>query len=165
MKHLVVIRHAAALSPSSQIADIDRPLSEVGVKEAVAVGNFLKSRMLFPHKIVCSTAKRTSQTAEKIAGEIEYELHAIEYQDALYWHGLKELLLLVQKLDDTWDRVYIIGHNPSVTLLVNSLTDANVGALTTAGIASIVFEVDSWTESTSETGRLTFLESPSIHPI
>lgn len=163
MKNLVVIRHAKSSWDEPALSDIDRPLSKRGRRDAPLMGGILRARGLVPDRIVSSPARRARKTAKLIAREIGYDAEAIDLRDGIYMDGVPALLALVQSLDDAWQRVYLIGHNPDLTELVNRLADENIDNLPTCGIASIEFEVDSWVHIMAGAGRLALFDYPKRH--
>jgi phosphohistidine phosphatase len=163
MKNLVIIRHAKSSWDDPALADIDRPLNGRGKRDAPLMGGVLKSRGLRPDRIVSSPAKRARKTAKLLAHEVGYEPEAIDIRDSIYMEGVPALMALIQGLDDAWQRVYLIGHNPDLTDLVNKLAGENIENIPTCGMASIEFEVDSWAHIMAESGRLAFFDYPKRH--
>ena len=163
MKNLVVIRHAKSSWDDPAISDIDRPLNGRGKRDAPLMGGLLKARGVLPDRIVCSPAKRARKTAKLLAGEMGYEPEAIDIRPNIYMEGLPALIAIIQGLDDGWQRVYLIGHNPDLTELVNRLAGEHIGNVPTCGVASIEFAVDSWTHIMAGAGRLAFFDYPRRH--
>lgn len=163
MKNLVVIRHAKSSWDDPAAADIDRPLNKRGKRDAPFMGSLLKFRGLPPDRIVTSPAKRALKTARLIAEEVGYDPEAIDIRDAIYLGDAPFLIDLIQGLDDAWERVYLFGHNPDLTDLVNRLAGETIANVPTCGVASIEFEVDSWSHIMAGTGRLAFLDYPKRH--
>lgn len=163
MKNLVVVRHAKSSWDEPALSDIDRPLNHRGKRDAPLMGGILQARGLVPDRILSSPAKRARKTARLIAKEIGYDAEAIDIRDSLYMDGVPALMALIQGLNDAWERVYLIGHNPDLTELVNRLTDENIENVPTCGIASIEFDVDSWLHIMVGSGRLALFDYPKRH--
>ena len=68
MRELILLRHAHAEPASTGQADLDRPLSAVGLAEAEAAGKWLKDNNLQPDCVLCSPARRTRETLEAVVG-------------------------------------------------------------------------------------------------
>jgi len=163
MKNLVVIRHAKSSWDDPGLADIDRSLNGRGKHDAPLMGGLLKARGMRPGRIVCSPAKRARKTAKLIAEELGYAAEAIDIRPGIYMEGLPALIAIIQGLDDAWQRVYLVGHNPDLTDLVNRLAGESIDNVPTCGVASIEFEVESWAHIMAGAGRLAFFDYPKRH--
>ncbi|MGX2038942.1 SixA phosphatase family protein [Methylocaldum sp. MU1018] len=160
MKNLIVIRHAESGRGIPSQADIDRPLSNRGKRDAPFMGGVLKSRGLEPDLIVTSAARRALETAGLIAQAVGYDGKAIAVRDAIYLREIPALVELIRSFEDIHDRAYLIGHNPRLTELIDRLTGESIGPIPTCGIASIEFQVDSWACIMAKSGRLAFFSYP-----
>jgi phosphohistidine phosphatase len=92
MKTLLLMRHAKSSWKEKNLPDHDRSLKKRGKKNAIQVGELLKTKGLVPQKIFCSTAERASKTAAIVAKECGYH-EEIEYRDDLY-SGLCRMKLI-----------------------------------------------------------------------
>ena len=116
---------------------------------------------LRPDHIYYSAAVRTTLTYDLYTGG-SY-LSAIEATSTrrLYGIGSYELIDFVSDLDDYIDHVMIIGHNPTMTDVINMLSSTRLDNLPTGGIAQITFSEKSWkTAMQRQEGNLEFLEFP-----
>jgi phosphohistidine phosphatase len=163
MKNLIVIRHAKSNWDDPSLADIDRPLNKRGLRDAPFMGGVLKFRDAVPDLIVTSPARRALETARLIAREVGCAPEAIDIRRSLYLADLPVLAETVRGVDDSRSRVYLIGHNPEFSELVEYLTGKSVGTLPTCGVASIEFKVDSWGHIMAGSGRLAWLDHPKRH--
>ena len=163
MKNLIVIRHAKSSWDDPTVADKDRRLNKRGERDAPFMGKQLHARGLMPDRMVCSPARRALDTARFIAGQVRYNVDAIDIRDALYMEGESALMSIVQGLDDAWSRVYLIGHNPDLTRLVDRLTGDGVDHMPTCGIAAIDFDMKSWSHIMVGSGKLAFFDCPKRH--
>lgn len=160
IKNLIVIRHAKSSWDSPSLRDIDRPLNKRGERDAPFMGGLLKSRGLLPDRIVCSPAVRARATARLLAIAVGHAPEAIVIHPEIYAHGLHALLTVVHGLDNGWNRVYLIGHNPDLTVLVNRLTGEELAHLPTCGVASLEFNVEDWPQVMDGSGRLSLFDYP-----
>jgi phosphohistidine phosphatase len=163
VKNLVIVRHAKSSWDTSTLNDIDRPLNGRGKHDAPLMRRILRERGLVPGRILSSPAKRARKTAKLIAAEVGYAADAIDIRDEIYMQGVPALMALVQTLDDAWPRVFLCGHNPDLTELVNRLSGESIANVPTCGIASIAFEVGSWAHVMAGSGRLVFFDYPKRH--
>ena len=163
MKNLILIRHAKSSWDEPVPADLERPLNPRGLRDAPFMGSVLKFRGLIPDRIVSSPATRALATAQRIAAEVGYEPAAIEVQDTLYGQSPPRLIEMIRGFDDRWNRVFLVGHNPELTELVNRLAGENLANIPTCGLASLEFEVDSWAYLMAGAGRLVLFDYPKRH--
>ena len=164
IKQLVVIRHAKSSWDDPSLKDQDRPLNPRGLKDAPRMGGLLKAWGYPPDHILSSPALRATTTADLIAAAVDHPATDIEIRGDLYEEGTKGLMSAVHDLDDRWHRVYLIGHNPDLTDLINDLSDAGVSHLPTTGIAILEFEVDAWQHIMEGSGHMLRFEYPKGHP-
>lgn len=120
MRELILLRHAHAEPAVSGQADLDRPLSPVGLAEAEAAGKWLKENNLLPDCVLCSPSRRTRETLEAVMTAIGYVEKRLE--DRIYEATPGTLATLVDERRDM-DRVLIVGHNPGLEQLVALMTD------------------------------------------
>jgi len=147
MRRLTLIRHGKSDWNSSADSDFDRPLNGRGRKSAPLMGKRLANNGAAPDRLICSPAKRARQTAEKIAGEIDFPQAEIEYSAAIYEADLQTLINLVQNLDDRAADVILIGHNPGFSELGQWLSSEAPEWLPTCGLLELELPVESWAET------------------
>src|ERR1043166_6138604 len=79
-----MIRHAKSSWANPLQSDFERPLNERGKHDAPEMGKKLKKENMVPDLIIASTAKRTRQTAKKIANAVGYDIDNIKWEEKLY---------------------------------------------------------------------------------
>ena len=131
MKILTLIRHAKSSWKDSTLPDWDRPLNKRGRRDAPMMGERLAGREAYADLLVTSSAVRAVATAEAIAAAIEYPADDIVLDERLYGADEFEILEIIQGLDDAWERVMLLGHNPGLTDLVNALSPTGIDNLPT----------------------------------
>ncbi len=142
---LVMIRHAKSSWGNPLQADFERPLNDRGNNDAPVMGSRLKSLGIIPDLIVCSTAKRTTQTAKHIAAATGYDFNKVKWEEKLY-HCIPSVFdELICEVGAEIKTVFIIAHNPGITEFVNQLShDFSTGNMPTCGIVACRFEADGW---------------------
>lgn len=140
MKTLILMRHAKATWDHDQWPDFERPLNAVGEADAPRMGRRLVQASLQPDAIFCSSARRTRQTADLVAGELGYSDPILDKPE-LYLCPVSVWEDLVHRLPDAWNSVLCIGHNNGLEDLISSLQRRRA-PLPTAGVA--VIELAQW---------------------
>jgi phosphohistidine phosphatase len=116
---LLLLRHAKSDWPDG-VADVDRPLTERGRRDAVAVGRQLTEWDLQLDLVLCSSAVRTRQTWEQaVAGGAQSR--EVRHVPAIYRADTPELIALVRGLATTVRAVLVLGHGPALPELADLL--------------------------------------------
>ncbi len=144
MKELYIIRHAKASEDYINIQDFDRPLKSRGILHAHELSRNLKEKNVMPHLIIASPAARALQTAHIFALNLDYPLEKIQLSKVVYEAYVENLLNVLEAVSDEIQKVFLVGHNPSVTNLANYLLDSHTNEIVTCGIVCIKLNVDSW---------------------
>jgi len=159
-KILYLVRHAKSSWEDASLSDRQRPLNQRGRRSAPDMGRRLAAQGHRPDIIISSPAKRAYSTARKIAREVNYEKSAIIKDERLYFAGTGSMLELLEGLDNRHESVMIVGHNPAMTTFLNVLCETPVHNMPTCAIAIVGYNIDSWTELTSEEGDLLGYDFP-----
>ena len=164
MKTLYLIRHAKSSWKDITLNDFDRPLNKRGKLNADLMGNLLATQGIRPDLILSSPANRAMSTAKKLAESIGYSSDGVQYKQSIYEAGLNELLGVIHQVDDSVNRLFLIGHNPSLNSLLDYLVPQNsIDNIVTAGIAEIQLRVNSWGDTAQASGELMQFEYPKKH--
>jgi phosphohistidine phosphatase len=160
------MRHAKSDWPD--VPDRDRPLAKRGRRDAPRIGRWLHDHGYLPDLVVCSDACRTRQTWELVAPELGGS-PSVTFEPRAYAASAQALLYLAQELPDRYRAALLIGHNPGLAELANSLAgpSAGNGMLSPVGLrfptaAVAVFETsDDWPALSSEHARLLDYTAPA----
>jgi phosphohistidine phosphatase len=142
MKTLLIMRHAKSSWKDPDLDDHDRGLSSRGKKDAPRMGELLKDEKLLPDYIVTSSARRARKTADHVALASGFRGEC-RMTGELYLAGPDKILEVIRQLPDAYERPLVIGHNPGL----EEFLDRHLGTftpLTTAALAHLEFESDSW---------------------
>jgi phosphohistidine phosphatase len=159
-RRLYLVRHSKSSWKETGFTDFDRPLNKRGKRDAPFMGKLLAEQGIQPEVIFSSPAKRALKSAKIIAEEIEYPLDEIITYAEIYHASTADLLEIIRNLDDTYYEVMIFGHNPSMTDIVNYLSDFDLNNLPTSGIVCIEFDGQPWRRISRHSGELVFFEYP-----
>lgn len=145
MRTLVMIRHAKSSWANPLQSDFERPLNDRGKKDAPEMGAKLKKMGLIPDLIISSTAKRTRQTAKKIAEETGYDPDDIRWEEKLY-HCIPSVFEeVIYEVSDRVKTIFIVAHNPGITDFVNQLSPGfSIDNMPTCGIVGARLETKEW---------------------
>lgn len=150
MKQLLLFRHAKAESSSLSVSDFNRSLTNKGKVDAELVSYKLRLLKLKIDKIYSSTSNRTMSTAQILSKEYEMK---IEGDDRLYDASPSFMKTFLESLDDRYTTVTVVGHNPTLSFLVDYYTgNEHSMIIPTSGVCIIEFAVDSWAEISYNSG-------------
>ena len=139
MKRLILVRHAKSDLNQPLVSDHNRILSESGRMDAKLIGQYLYNNHYFPSHIISSSAIRTLETSKIIIKEIGFK-NSIEKQSLIYTDSTIEILNFICDIDNNYESVMLVGHNPTITELINHITNIKIDYMPTCGIAIIEFE-------------------------
>ena len=162
-KKLYIIRHAKSSWKDLNLSDFDRPLNKRGKKDAPFMGERLHRYHIHPDLILSSPAARAIKTARFIAREVEYNKADILEDKRIYGAEVPQLLEVIHEQDDRYNIIFLIGHNPGLTLLAEYFSGLPVQNIPTCGIFCVEFQVDSWKEIQEKRGALVFFDFPKKH--
>ena len=158
---VVLIRHAKAEDGSQQQNDFDRSLTESGKKDAVFMAAVLKAAGLKPDLVLASPAKRTRQTAKRIAEGVGYDPDAIIWVEKFYHCSPEIMAHELMLLDDHIGTVFIVAHNPGITALANELDPAfSVSNMATCGCVAARFTSKHWDNFPTAVKKVYFQKQP-----
>src|SRR3954454_11353376 len=127
MKHLLLLRHAKSSWKDRELADHDRPLAPRGRRATKLIAEHLRQQSVMPAVVLCSSARRTRETLERIAPALGEEV-PVRIERELYAASEQGLLERLRGLEDGVESVLVIGHNPGLQRLRASLPGGRAGA-------------------------------------
>ena len=142
MKTLLILRHAKSSWNSPELSDYDRPLNGRGKRDAPRMGKHLRQEGLIPDQILTSSAKRARKTANKVAKACGYT-GKVKKLDVFYDTVPGVYFETLQALPNKYQRVMVVGHNPTMEQLVNHLT-GHIERMPTAALAHIELPIEHW---------------------
>ena len=163
MKTLYLVRHAKSSWKYPRLSDFERPLNKRGRNNAPFMGGILKKLKVTPALIISSPANRAATTARTIADHIAYPLDKIRYSEIIYSFSENALIHVIRQIDDTVKKAMVVGHNPALTDLANTIGDTAISNIPTCGICCVNLNISSWAEFGDQGGKLKFFEFPKKH--
>jgi phosphohistidine phosphatase len=164
MKKLYLIRHAKSDWSDLGKRDFDRGLNKRGKRSIPLMAEALKERGVMPDLILSSAAKRAKRTAKGLAKEMGYQ-GEIHFDEALYFTEPEEMMEKVRETDDSIEKLFLIGHNPEMTELVNRLTDTYIDNIPTLGIVALSLSIERWEAFEAHTANMDFFIFPKMFPL
>ena len=145
MKTLFILRHAKSSWKHLGIPDHDRPLNKRGKHEAPLIGKVLRDQNLTPTLIISSTAVRAEATANLVAKACKYKGEII-FDKSIYNAEPLAALKLLSGCSDTYNRILLVGHNPTVEEIIELLTGSQEITMSTCALAHLTITIDKWTD-------------------
>ncbi len=158
MKDLLLLRHAKSSWDDKSLDDYDRPLNGRGERAAPQIGMIMRERQVVPDIVLCSPAKRTRQTARLALGAAQGDAEII-FDDRIYLAAGFTLMEVLSQLSRQCQVALLIGHNPGLEDLLESLTGSSY-QMPTAALAFVRLEVKSWNNLCLGSGELLWLVKP-----
>jgi phosphohistidine phosphatase len=152
IKTLLILPHAKSSWKFPDLADHDRPLNKRGKRDAPKIGNLLKKKELVPDIIISSTAVRAEKTAKMVAKASKYK-GDVALSDSLYAAGPDAYIDVLRNLQNKYNTVLVIGHNPGLEELVKILSGEEHHVMPTCALAHIRLDIQSWSDIVQMTGK------------
>ena len=157
MKILHLLRHAKSAWDQPGLADRERGLNKRGKRDAPRMGRALAGHME-PMPIAVSPARRAQLTLEGLCrgwpglGDLPHST-----EEDLYTFAVDDLCHWLAEQDDSLGALFLIGHNPALTDLVNTLAGArSLANLPTAGYLELALPIDRWRDMRQGCGKIAF---------
>ncbi len=164
MKTIYLIRHAKSDWSNAFLDDFDRDLNKRGKKSITIMAKVLKEKKIKPDIIISSPAKRTKSTIERLLKKLEFK-EKITYLNKLYLADSEAILSIIKNIDNKYDSVFIIGHNPGLTDFVNLMTNVNINNIPTLGIIEMKCESEEWRDCKYHKAKVEFFIYPKMFEV
>ncbi|HEY3403714.1 MAG TPA: histidine phosphatase family protein [Ohtaekwangia sp.] len=162
IRYLYLLRHAQSADKQMGQQDITRELTPVGVKEALVIGTYLFKQNTSLNCILTSVAERAKVTAGLIGDTLKFDPDKIITHEELYDASTRTFFQFITQLEDHYQHVMCVAHNPAISYLAEYLTRAEVGDMTPAGLAIIKFDLKSWKDVNQGSGELIQYITPAM---
>ena len=159
IKTLYLIRHAKSDWSDGSLSDFERGLKKRGHKDLDTISSYMSLQQLKPDLMISSLALRAQTTADQLGKKIGYE-GRIHYMEELYNSRPETLMNVLTLQDDSYETIFLVGHNPELTEFANFLVKDNFPKLPTLGVLAIHLDIDSWSEIKEECGAIDFFIQP-----
>ncbi|MEH6587259.1 MAG: histidine phosphatase family protein [Halioglobus sp.] len=145
MRTLHLLRHAKSAWDQPDLTDRERGLNKRGRRDAPRMGRALALQMP-AQSIAVSPAQRAQLTLEGLCkGWPSLADCQHRTEEDLYTFDGQGLLAWIAAQDDRDYSLFLIGHNPALTELINELAVCRqLENLPTAGYVRLLLEVQNW---------------------
>ena len=165
MKNLFLLRHCEAHHFEENKSDYEKQLNENGIKCARLLKNWFEKNNIVLDYILTSSANRTLTTANIIFSNFENKIYQ---KKELYLCDYKEILKELKILDNNFNSVIIVGHEPSISESLKFLISycrpdleyVTKSLYPTGGLSVINFNVTNWNKIDEKTGILDAFITP-----
>ncbi len=169
MRRLILFRHAKSDWPEDEVDDHDRGLAPRGRRAAAPMGAWLAGRGFRPDLVLCSTAVRARATWD-LAKAAFVPAPERRLERSIYMASAETLLAAARSVPADVQTLMIVGHNPGLEQLVETLATkgepearrALSDKFPTAAIAVLDFPFDEWSSVASGTARLDRFVTPRL---
>jgi len=144
MKTVYIVRHGKAVPASANASDFDRMLTDTGVARTCRVALYMAESKPVIDQIITSPAERAFATALIIADKLGYPANKIVTEEKIFSGDEKDILNIIEDLDDSINSVMIVGHNPGLTMAANKFASPKLDSLPTTGVVSVHLDTEKW---------------------
>ncbi|WP_055445031.1 SixA phosphatase family protein [Lacinutrix himadriensis] len=148
MKKITIIRHAKS-SWEHPVIDFERPLKERGLEDAFLVSSYAKDKIISPDLILSSDAIRARSTADIFIKKLNFQSIDFQTNNKLYDFAGNDLIQVIKSCDNAINHLMIFGHNFAITSFVNTYGSVVYDNVSTSGLVSIDFDIDTWQNLTT----------------
>ena len=154
MKNLFLLRHAKSSWGNAALGDFDRPLSKRGISNAIQLSEYIQKHSISFDLVLSSPSERTQSTHDLVLSSLD-PIPTSNLKECIYHASASSLTQLIADQDDEINNLLIIGHNPGLHILTETLTNESIVKFPTCAFAKIT-NFNHWKDV--DTGILT-LES------
>lgn len=159
-KLLYIMRHAEAGWDEPGVGDFRRQLTLRGKRDAASTADRIAKREDAPELVVSSPAMRALTTAKFMAAALSIGESEIVTDERIYEAGLLDLVQVVHDFDAAHSRILLVGHNPGLTELLDTLIKTDAETLPTCGVGIVAFSMYRWADINAGSGELIDFDYP-----
>jgi phosphohistidine phosphatase len=164
VRTLFLLRHAKSSWDEPLLGDHERPLTKRGRRATKVIARYLRSQGVTPELVLCSSARRTQETLERLTVGCTNDVEVHVERD-LYLASAVDLLDRVRLVPAEVSSVLLIGHNPAIQELALTLArraaevDPIRQKFPTAALATLSFDAP-WEQLSPGGAELTAFVKP-----
>lgn len=143
MKQIFLLRHAKSDWSTLGQQDFERPLAKRGINDAMLISQYIQDKRHSVDAVFCSSSLRTKETFDLCAHSFNFAIEKATYLEELYFGSAEIAINLIKGLNNNLSSVLVVGHNPTMHILLEELTGKTIDNFSTCGLAQICIE-NSW---------------------
>ena len=159
MKSIILFRHAKSDWNATYSSDHQRPINQRGIKASKLMGSYLAEINEIPDLVISSSALRALETMENAISAGNWE-SKINIEKEVYHASVSKLIDLIKRTKNIHSNICIIGHEPTFSYFIKSITDKSISKFPTATMAKIVLKVESWNKIDNKLSKLLWIKKP-----
>jgi len=163
MKTLTLLRHAKSSWKDTGCSDHQRSLNGRGKRDAPMMGERLSSVLPGLGFVLCSDATRTLETAHLLLPAMNVPIATIHPDPRIYLASVNALLDCIAETPRDVEHVMVIGHNPGLEELCETLVANSVQRMPSCAVSSYAIETGDWLEIRRSTAQLRHHDYPKSH--
>ena len=143
MKQIFLLRHAKSDWSTLGQQDFERPLVKRGINDALLISQYIQDEKHSVDAVLCSSAVRTKETFDLCAHSFNFSIEKATYLDELYFGSVDKAIKLIKGLNNNLSSVLLVGHNPTMHILLEEITGKTIDSFSTCALEQICIE-NSW---------------------
>jgi phosphohistidine phosphatase len=159
LRTIILMRHAKSNWAIPMQPDYDRTLNARGIENAPMMAKRLLERGIHVDAIISSSAVRALETAKYLKTEMP-ETKTLLYKSELYQATPKIIEEEITDLDNNWQTVLMVCHNPGITYWANAQCGVITENMPTASMVAFTFESEFWYNYSTSNKKLLFYDWP-----
>ena len=136
MKNLFLLRHAKSGWDNAALVDFDRPLSKRGISNAILLSKYIQRNSISFDLVLSSPSERTQSTLDLVLNSLD-PIPTTSLKESIYHASASSLSQLIKEQDDEINNLLIIGHNPGLHILTETLTNESIVKFPTCAFVKI----------------------------
>jgi phosphohistidine phosphatase len=156
MKYLYLLRHAET-KVSSIYSDLERPLTSRGEEQCKKIAEYLNQEEDLPLYFCVSPALRTLETVNNINGKLNSKAEVVCH-DFLYLAKADSIYDFIVNLSNDYNKVVIVGHNPSISelsfILSSHINGVSEAFFTPGKMIKYELQIKSWRDLKQHQGKI-----------
>jgi phosphohistidine phosphatase len=165
MKEILLMRHAKSSWENPDLKDFDRPLAKRGLKDAPQMGSFIRKSKNKPGLIISSPAQRAKETANLAVEAAKIDEDQITWNEDLYFGSVRDYLKAIQSVQNEYERIMLVGHNPLMENTTGVLTGAEhktAVRMPTAALICLESFAEKWEDIAPGTCQIKWMMIPKV---
>lgn len=135
-------------------------LNQRGERDAPMMGRHLVQQRINPDLVLSSPAQRALRTAALLVQEMGFPVDRIVTNAHIYDAEVVTLVDIIQQIDERFNDVLLVGHNPSMHDLTSYLTGQRIPSMPTCSVFCINLSLNAWQEVAPGCGSMVFFHYP-----